>query len=353
MNAPVTPTTPSTPSTPESTPKPTIGPAPLATPTIKPLLGSGTSANGQQKPSLSPSGAKPTMMKGKPPFTMGTPKTEVSKWLKLLVYARPGGGKTTLLASAADVPQMQDILYIDAEKGNLVVSDNQRIKNPDNVLRNRIAVNDFKTVAMVHDFLKGHCLHRDTNNVEKLRETEAWLRGCDPDDIEEPARFRTVLIDSMTEVDIYCTYGLLGLSQDKVIHGEAGDIDVARFDEFRKNNQMMQMLCRAFRDLPIHVLAAAHETYSEDELRKKNYMPQLTGQLRNQVPGFFDIVGYLTFQKEGENIVRKMMVQPTGPWTAKNRRSVYKSDHFKDPTMLDIMRGCKLLVDELQPENTK
>lgn len=331
------------------------------TPIAKPLLGSTPSnpststsapAPGQvAKPNLSPSGSKPNMLKGAPPFTLGAPKTEVSKWLKMLVYARPGGGKTTLLGSAVDIPQMRDVLYIDCEKGNLVISDNSRIKNPDLLLRNRIPVNDFKTVAMVHDFLKGHCLHRDNNDITKLKEQEAWLRGCDPSDIEEPSRFRTVLIDSMTEVDIYCTYGLLGLSQDKVLHGSADSIDVAKWDEFRKNNQSMQMLCRAFRDLPIHVLASAHEAYSEDEQRKKSYMPMLTGQLRRQVPGFFDIVGWLTFQREGDKITRRMMVQPTGPWEAKNRRSIYKDDHFKDPLMIDIMKGCKLLPDELQPES--
>jgi hypothetical protein len=157
----------------------------------------------------------------------------------------------------------------------------------------------------------------------------------------------------MTEVDIYCTYGLLGLTQDKVLHGESSDIDVARFDEFRKNNQMVQMLCRAFRDLPIHVLAAAHEKYSEDELKKKTYMPALTGQLANQVPGFFDIVGWLTYVKEGDKLTRRMMVQPVGNFVAKNRRAVYKQDFFLDPTMQTIMSGCGLLKPELQVENAK
>lgn len=301
---------------------------------------------------LTPSGSKPVALKGAPPFKMSAPNTAVSKWLKLLVYARPGGGKTTLCASAVDVPEMNDVLFINADKGDLVITDNSRIKNPDLILPNIIECNDFMTVAKIHEYLKSHCKFRDENNVEKLREYEAWLRGCKPEDIDEPKRFRTVIIDSLTEVDIYCTYGLLGITQDKVLHGEAADIEVARFDEFRKNNQMVQMLMRAFRDLPIHVLATAHETYSEDEQRKKHYMPQLTGQLRTQVTGFFDIVGYLMFKKEGENITRYLGVQPVANFHAKNRRSVYKKDHFKDPVMMDIMRECQLLKPQLPTENT-
>lgn len=325
MNAPTAPSKPLTTSTP-------------ATP----------SQNGQVKPavSLSPSASKPVAMKKAPPFKMSAPNTAVGKWLKLFVYARPGAGKTTLLASAVDVPQMNDVLFINAEKGDLVIEDNERIKHPELLRDNIIPCDDFKTVAMVHDFLKSHCHFRDAGNEDKLREQEAWLRGCDPADIIKPKKFRTVIIDSLTEVDIYCTYGLLGITQDKVLHGESSDIEVARFDEFRKNNQMVQMLCRAFRDLPIHVLVTAHETFSEDELRKKYWMPQLTGQLRTQVPGFFDIVGWLTYQKEGENINRKLMVQPVGQFVAKNRRPVWKKDHFPNPTMLDIMKGIQLFKED-------
>ena len=335
-------------------PTPTSPTTAAATPNTKIVSPAPTSAPLVAKPApLTPSGAKPKMIQAAPPFSMGAPNTAVSKWLKLFVYARPGGGKTTLLGSAADVPQMRDVLYIDAEKGYMAIAENPRIKNPELVMENRIPVDNFKTVAMIHDYLKGHCKHRDENNIEKLRESEARIRGCSPEDIIEPKKFYTVLIDSMTEVDIYCTYGLLGLTQEKLLHGEASDIDVARFDEFRKNNQMVQMLCRAFRDLPIHVLAASHEKYSEDELKKKTYMPALTGQLANQVPGFFDIVGWLTFVKEGDNLTRKMMVQPVGNFVAKNRRAVYKPDHFRDPTMMDIMKGCGLLKPELPVENAK
>lgn len=328
--------------------------APTPTPTkpaVAPVAPVKPAAPVVAKPNLSPSGSKPVAMKGAPPFSMGAPNTSVGRWLKMLVYARPGGGKTTLLGTAVDIPEMRDVLYIDAEKGHLAMEENTRIKNADLLMQNRIPVNDFKTVAMVHDYLKGHCKFRDENNVEKLREYEAWLRGVPVEEIVEPKRFKTVLIDSMTEVDIFCTYGLLGITQDKVLHGESSEIEVARFDEFRKNNQMVQMLCRAFRDLPIHVLVAAHRTYAEDELRKRYYSPALTGQLKTQVPGFFDIVGYLDYKKEGDNLERRMYVQPVGNFEAKNRRSVYKQDFFKDPYMIDIMKGCGLLKPELPKES--
>lgn len=294
---------------------------------------------------LSPTGSKTTVVsqKGLPPFSIDTPNPNSSRWLNLMVYGKPGAGKTTLLGTVADVESMRDILYIDAESGNLAVEDNNRIKNPEFLTQNRVRVTSFKQVAMVHDYLKAHCKYRDENNIDKLREYEAWLRGCSVDDIVEPKRYHAVLVDSLTEIDIYCTYGLLGITQDKVLHGESSDIDVARFDEFRKNNQMMQMLVRAFRDLPIHFLASCGQVYAEDELRKRYYSPALTGQLKMQIPGFFDIVGYMLIGKDGENQVRRLYINPVGNFEAKNRRSVYKKDYFENPTMADIMKGIALL----------
>lgn len=317
--------------------------------TTKPLVGS-TSAKtgsptttGNVNANLTPSASKPQVIRTPPPFKMERPSTQVSRWLNLMVYGKPGSGKTTLIGTAVDIPEMRDILYVDAERGNLTIEENPRIKNPQFLIENRISVETFKEVAMVHDFLKAHCKHRDEGNIEKLRALEAQVRGCDPSEIDEPKQFRTVLIDSLTEIDIYCTYGLLGITQNKVLHGESSDIEVARFDEFRKNNQMVQMLCRAFRDLPIHFLATAGRVYAEDELRKRYYSPALTGQLKTQVPGFFDIVGYIDSQKVGDNLERRMYVKPVGNFEAKNRRSVFQKDYFEDPYMLTIMKGIGLL----------
>lgn len=312
--------------------KPPTAPTKTTTAAAKPTTGA-----------LSPSGSKPNMIKTPPPFKMEKPSVALSRWLNMMVYGKPGSGKTTLLGTGADIPEMRDILYIDAERGNLTMEENPRIKNSQFLTDNRISVETFKEVAMVHDFLKAHCKHRDEGNVEKLRALEAQVRGCDPSEIEEPKQFRTVLMDSLTEIDIYCTYGLLGITQQNVLHGEASDIEVARFDEFRKNNQMVQMLCRAFRDLPIHFLASAGRVYAEDELRKRYYSPALTGQLKTQVPGFFDIVGYLDSAKVGDSIERRMYVKPVGNFEAKNRRSVFQGDFFKDPYMVDIMKGVGLL----------
>lgn len=280
-----------------------------------------------------------------PPFAITSRTSETSRWFKAMFYGDPGAGKTTLVASSADVESMQDILYLDCEQGALTVEDNERVMYPEKILENRVEIQNFKAVAHVHDYLKGHVKHRDANDVNKLRETEAKLRGCSIDDIGEPKRFRTVLIDTLTEVDQYCVYNVLGTSQDNLLQeaNEGAQMDVAGWPEFRKINQMMQMLLRSFRDLPINVLATAHMSFAEDEMKKRHYGPMFTGQLRKQVMGHFDVVGHMSIGKVGDKEERRLYVKPVGLFQAKNRRSVYKKDFFENPTMTTIMDGFGLL----------
>lgn len=299
-------------------------------------------------PSVSPSASKPIAATTPPPFTLGT-GTSVGRYLKLLAYGKPGSGKTELVASAADVPEMADILMIDAEKGDMTIHDNPRIKNWDKLIENRVPVTSFKQVGSVHDWLVGHCKVRDAYLAGQLAakqaliNNEARLRGCDPSDILEPKLFRTVIIDSLTEVDKYSNYELLGVDEAKVLAGDKDEVDVSGWDEFRKNNQRIQMLLRAFRDLPMHVLVTCGEQYKQDETRKFYYEPNVTGQLSRQVQGFFDIVGFMQVGKVGDKTERRLSVQPVGTFAAKNRRSVYKEDFFANPSMPSIMKGTGLV----------
>jgi hypothetical protein len=294
------------------------------------------------KAPLTPSAGPAVKPSAPPPFTLGQ-ASNVGPYLKLLVYGKPGVGKTELIASSVDVPEMGDVLYVDVESGEQTVHDNPRIANWEALVANRVPCNTFKQVSQIHDWLKGHIVWRDKNDsaAEKiLRDQEARLRGCSPDQIERPQRFRTVILDSLTEINAYSNYELLGVEEAKVLAGNADEVEVATWDEFRKNNQRIQMLLRAFKNLPINLLVAAHEQYKQDEVKKFHYEPAVTGQLARQVQGFFDIVGHFQMAKVGEKMERRLYVQPAGPFDAKNRRSVFRDDYFKeaDLHMTKIMR---------------
>jgi len=151
------------------------------------------------------------------------------------------------------------------------------------------------------------------------------------------------MIDSLSELDALTMYELLGLPAPADIKLEDvmndGEMEVADWPVFRKINQMMQLILRAFRDLPINLLLTCHASYTQDELKRMHYAPGLTGKLSAQVQGFVDIVGYLKTGEiqEGQTAApRRLYVQPVGKFDAKNRKASFKASYFDNPNMKSI-----------------
>lgn len=276
------------------------------------------------------------------------------RWLKMLVYSKHGGGKTELLGSAVDVPQMRDVIMVDAESGDLTLNDSERIQNPE--LIHHIHINTFKQVAYVQEFLTAYCKARDNPDkvagTASMKKLYSQVSGIPIEEITNPPVYRTVIVDSLSEVEAYCTYQVLNIDEDKVLK-EDGGMDVAGWPEFRKNFEMMKLLVRAFRDLPMHVLFACAEGYTKDENSRFHYAPLMTGKLASQVQGFVDVVGRIVVsQAPNESGVypRRIYIQPNTDgmrFDAKNRRSSYKKAFFDDPVMADVLKDLGLWKPEL------
>lgn len=283
-----------------------------------------------------------------PPFTI-SPVKKGDRHLKILVYGKHGVGKTTLAGSAADVDAMNDVLLINVESGDMVFDDNDRIENPDRLLE--VEINSFKQAAKVYEYLTSHISlwkrvdAGDEEAKQKLTNYQAMLTGEPADEIEKLYRFKTVIVDSLTELQAYCMYGLLGLDGAFDLGKIDDDMKTAEFAEYKKNNNMVNLLVRAFRDLPMHVIILCGSSYTQDEQKKFHYTPDLTGKLSTQVQGYFDIVGYLVSGAPNDKGIaqRRLYVQPVGKWDAKNRRSSYKEAFFDDPTMRSILKSVGLL----------
>lgn len=293
-----------------------------------------------------------------PPFKV-SPLHSSRKYIKELIYGPFGCGKTSLAGSAVDVPQMRDVIMINAESGTLSIEDADHIEH--SRLIDQIPATNFTSVASVQEFLKAHCIHRDANDIQRLRNLQARVFGIDPEiiDVESKTdefddegnllkarlrKYHTVIVDSLTEIDTYSMYQLLGIKTDMKLDE---DMDVAQFAEFRKNNQLMQLLVRAYRDLPMNVILVCSTQYNQDELKQMHWAPSLTGKLASQVQGFVDIVGYMQVgkPKEGEKTIpRRLWIQPVGRFDAKNRIASFKESFIDNPTqskLIAAFRGSK------------
>ncbi len=209
---------------------------------------------------------------------------ESIKWLNLLIYGDPGVGKTTFCGTAMDHPDTFPMLVLDVEGGSVT-------------LRNRpnIDVIQVRTIKQVSDAY---------NTLFS----------------QESCPYRTVILDSLTELQKLDMRTVMQQRfNDKP---DSTDIDVPDQRAWGKSGERMRMIVRAYRDLPCNVIMTALATHEKDDKTGSTcYYPSLPGKLRNEVPGFFDIVGYMRAVDSGgdEGITRTMQTVKTEKVIAKDR----------------------------------
>lgn len=279
------------------------------------------------------SGAKPAA----PAFKIESAKQR-ERYLNGLFYGEYGVGKSTLVATACEVEKMQDVIFINAEAGDA------SIEGYDLDL---ITISNYNQFARVHEFLRLHCKFRDaymeskqdknSEAYQKLTKLEAMFRGIEPEDIEEPKLYRTVCVDTLTEVQKYCMYQLLGIT----VGTFALDMEpeIPQFAEWNRSAEMIRLLVRSFRDLPMNALFVCARAEEQDQLKRYHYNPLLPGKLANEVQGFFDVVGYLvSAPTEGGETHRRLWITPGQTFKAKHRFRDFEGRYIDNPTMADLVK---------------
>jgi len=210
-------------------------------------------------------------------------------------------------------------------------------------------VKDFKTYARVQEYLKLHCSLRDKNTPEadkQLKELEKKLIPEDQYDPDAPPKkFYTCITDSLSEVETYSMYQLIGVNDRTRIDEE---LATPEWNEFKKNHSQVLRAIRSYRDLPMHVLFTCAAAYVQDDSKRMIWMPALTGKLARQCQGFMDIVGYMyVTQGENNSKIHNMQVQPTPRINAKCRFSNFKLMGWQNPSVRGILQSVGLLEQGL------
>jgi hypothetical protein len=263
---------------------------------------------------------------------------EESSFLNILIYGKHGAGKTTLAGSATDVPEMRDVLVIAAEGGKVVFRNNPRIKNWKGL--DVIKIDRIEQFQRVYAWIKEHLRWRDvgTPHAEEQLIGLQKAAGLPTDRVR---KYRTVIVDSLSEIEEQNMAKILDLASTGLDAGD--DMEVAGWPQFRKNKHIIMMAIRQFRDLEINVIMICGEKFDKDERSQYHYGPKMTGALRTEIQGPFDVVGWLVpaaaSGTDSSAVPRRLFVQPqTAPKAdAKCRLASYRQPFFDNPVMETIM----------------
>lgn len=217
----------------------------------------------------------------------------------ILIYGKSGVGKTRLAGSAAAVPEMSPVLFVDIEGGTFTIRD---IYPDAHVVR----VTSWPDLQIVYEAL-----------------------------FDEETPYRTVVLDSLTEIMKFNMYAIM----QGVVKKEAErDPDIPSVREWGKNIEQLRKFIRAFRDLPINTIFTALST--EEKNQKTGATEKkiaLNGKLSLEAAGFLDIVVYMYTKMVGDPPINKRLLLSTATEDviAKDRSNKLPPV-LEFPTMQDI-----------------
>jgi phage nucleotide-binding protein len=243
-----------------------------------------------------------------------------SKAVKMLIYGRPGVGKTVFAATAngdSTQPPEQNLtgpaLLLDVEGGTMSIATSQ--PNID-VVR----ISDYKS---------------------NFSEVYAYLTEKKPPERKD---YKTIIFDSLTETQKLSMLGIMALVATKPDR----DPDMPTIGEWGKNIEQIRKLVRYYRDLPFNLIITCLEQEVKNEVTGEILIkPSMSGKLADEVCGFCDIVGRMIVVKPDPNgpLERHLVVQPTGNFVAKDR-SNNLGLFVKNPTFPQIYN---LVYGEAKP----
>lgn len=232
-------------------------------------------------------------------------------YINMLIYGEPGAGKTYLCGSAQLGELTKPVLFLDVEGGVTTV---RHLTDIDVV-----QVRTLEQLNSIHA-----ALDRDMDNY-----------------------YKTVIIDSLSELQkLDMSNIMLQRYTDKP---DKIDRDVPDMYAWGKSGNRLRLMIRKFRDLECHVICTCLlASEKEDSTAKWFYYPSLPGKLRAELPGFFDIVGYLRSieEQEGDESVITRIIQfaKTEKVVAKDRTASL-GDVMRNPTIPGIWE----LISESNP----
>jgi len=206
--------------------------------------------------------------------------------INMLVYGQPGQGKTTFAANS------ENCLVADVENGAV--------------------------------FLGVHGISCDVVHIDKwddIEELEALVKA---------KGYKTIVIDPLGEL---LEKLINKLKSEGYGQGKPGTMSLS-LQGWGVAKDKFKLMMRKFRDLDCDLILVAHSSEKKDEDRTI-YRPKMQASLDEDVCAMMQIVGYLKVDTDGKKKTRRMYLQPTDKYYAKDRTGTLP-ETMDDPTFHKI-----------------
>lgn len=217
---------------------------------------------------------------------------ELQYW-RSIFYGETGMGKTYLCGTAADVPELRDILMIDLERGRMTLGNRKDIDFISDI-------DKFNQIAAIVKFLKVHCSLRDTDKDDALLKLQHRVMG---NQIREPnrlRRYRTLIFDSLTSAHRLTMYKVLG-TEIGTSELDSAPAFVEQRDWGAGLNYFMKMISE-LHALPLNILYTAGDQQNEHKVTKRvSTSLMLPGQAAKLAAKEVDLIARLTIAYDNNN----------------------------------------------------
>lgn len=150
---------------------------------------------------------------------------------------------------------------------------------------------------------------------------------------ESPGYYKTVCLDSLTELQRLDMKECMQEAHDR---NPNRNPDEPSQREWTINGNHVRNFVRALRDLECNtIITALSQSERDPSSNVLLISPSVPGKLRNEVPGFMDIVGFLRAEVEGGEVVRRLQIAKTERVIAKDRTGELE-DLIVNPTIPDM-----------------
>jgi hypothetical protein len=187
------------------------------------------------------------------------------KWIKLMIHADSGVGKTHFCGTAGEHPETGPVLIIDCEGGT-------------DTLRGWPGV-DTRRVYKMDDIKKVF--------DEVANYNQGW--------------YKTIALDSLSEIQDVDMRAVMKEAKRTAKNPELINEDVPSPREWGIGRNHVRILTRAFRDLDANIIITTMTDIKVKEGKPDRYQPNLPGKLGYEIPGFMGIVGWYHFNDNKQN----------------------------------------------------